>query len=81
MPELPSIVVRDLVKTFRLPGSAAVDQETREVILHHLLIEAKTAGKIVMVATHDDGLVPRFDRVERLRKSQTNPLMVAREDD
>ena len=60
--------------------TASVDQETGEVVLHHLLIEAKTAGKIVMVATHDDGLVPRFDRVERLRKSQTNPLMVARED-
>jgi ABC-type lipoprotein export system ATPase subunit len=43
-------------------------------------VEAKTDGKIVMVATHDYGLLPRFDRVERLQKSDTNPLMVARED-
>lgn len=60
--------------------TASVDQETREIVLNSLLVEAQTNGKIVMVATHDDGLLPRFDRVERLRKSATNPLMVTRED-
>jgi lipoprotein-releasing system ATP-binding protein len=60
--------------------TASVDQETREIVLNSLLVEAQTNGKIVMVATHDDDLLPRFDRVERLRKSATNPLMVTRED-
>jgi putative ABC transport system ATP-binding protein len=60
--------------------TASVDQDTREVVLNHLLVEAKSDGKIVMVATHDDDLLPRFDRVERLSKSETNLLTAGRED-
>jgi ABC-type lipoprotein export system ATPase subunit len=59
--------------------TASVDQETREVVLNHLLQEAKVGGKIVMVATHDHGLLARFDRVQRLRKRETNLLTVGRE--
>ena len=60
--------------------TASVDQETREVVLHHLLLEAKIGGKIVILATHDHGLLPRFDRVERLSMSETTLLTVGRED-
>ena len=60
--------------------TASVDQDAREVVLNRLLGEAKAGGKIVMVATHDYGLLPRFDRVERLSKSETNLLRVGRED-
>ena len=60
--------------------TASVDQETREVVLNHLLVEAKTGGKIVLVATHDHGLLASFDRVERLNGRPTNLLTVGRED-
>jgi ABC-type lipoprotein export system ATPase subunit len=60
--------------------TASVDQETREVVLNRLLVEAKTGGKIVIVATHDYTLLPRFDRVERLRKSKTHLVTVGRDD-
>jgi ABC-type lipoprotein export system ATPase subunit len=59
--------------------TASVDQETREVIVHHLLIEAKAGGKIVVLATHAHGLVPNFDKVERLSMRETNLLTVGRE--
>jgi ABC-type lipoprotein export system ATPase subunit len=58
---------------------ASVDQETREVVLHHLLVEAKIGGKIVILATDDHGLLQRFDKVERLSKSETTLLTVGRE--
>jgi putative ABC transport system ATP-binding protein len=60
--------------------TASVDQDTREVVLNRLLVEAKTGGKIVIVATHDNGLLPTFDRVERLTKSETKLVTVGRED-
>jgi ABC-type lipoprotein export system ATPase subunit len=60
-------------------STASVDQETRTTVLHRLLVEAKTGGKVVMVATHDHGLLASFDRVQRLGNVETNLLSVGGE--
>ena len=53
--------------------TANVDPETREVVLARLLAAARTAEKVLMVATHDHSLLTRFDRVVRLDQPDPAP--------
>ncbi len=46
--------------------TASVDPATRQVVLDHLLHPVREAGCSLLLATHDPGLLPRFDRVEPL---------------
>ena len=46
--------------------TAHVDPETREVVLTRLFREAATGKTVILVATHDHILLPRFDKIVHL---------------
>ena len=53
--------------------TAHVDPETREVVLARLFHEAATSNTILLVATHDHTLLPRFDKVVHLPQTALAP--------
>jgi ABC-type lipoprotein export system ATPase subunit len=52
--------------------TANVDPDTREFVILYLLEQAQTEQRIVIVATHDHTLLPRFDSVVNLDKSRVS---------
>jgi len=53
--------------------TAHVDPETREVVLTRLFQEVVTGHAILLVATHDHTLLPRFDKVVHLPQIALTP--------
>ena len=53
--------------------TAHVDPETREVVLTRLFQEVATGAKILLVATHDHTLLPRFDTIVHLPQTALTP--------
>ena len=53
--------------------TAHVDPETREVVLARLFQEVATSNTILLVATHDHTLLPRFDKVVHLPQTALAP--------
>ena len=53
--------------------TAHVDPETREVVLTRLFQEVATGHTILLVATHDHTLLPRFDKVVHLPHTALAP--------
>jgi putative ABC transport system ATP-binding protein len=53
--------------------TAHVDPETREVVLTRLFQEVATGHAILLVATHDHTLLPRFDKVVHLPQTALAP--------
>jgi len=53
--------------------TAHVDPETREVVLTRLFQEVATSNTILLVATHDHTLLPRFDKVVHLPQTALSP--------
>src|SRR5262245_49567105 len=53
--------------------TAHVDPETREVVLARLFQEVATSNTILLVATHDHTLLPRFDKVVHLPHTALAP--------
>jgi ABC-type lipoprotein export system ATPase subunit len=53
--------------------TAHVDPETREVVLARLFQEVVTGHAILLVATHDHTLLPRFDKVVHLPQTALAP--------
>ena len=53
--------------------TAHVDPETREVVLARLFQEVVTSNTILLVATHDHTLLPRFDKVVHLPQTALAP--------
>ena len=53
--------------------TAHVDPETREVVLTRLFQEVATGHTILLVATHDHTLLPRFDKVVHLPHTARAP--------
>jgi lipoprotein-releasing system ATP-binding protein len=53
--------------------TAHVDPETREVVLARLFQEVVTGHAILLVATHDHTLLPRFDKIVHLPQTALAP--------
>ena len=53
--------------------TAHVDPETREVVLARLFQEVATSHTILLVATHDHTLLPRFDKIVHLPQTARTP--------